>query len=163
MSKFKGFSPKGLDSGVIKLFPMSIRLSPQLVIRIIWPTLESTSAIVIFSVRFAIRFEIGDTWNFPKARLHRFNKIDFCSKSWVTQFFGLKIFDFPKILSKFMMIHIWWLMKIYVISLCFTSCASNEKSVMQGVGCFWQKNLILGSLKIIYSRNRTTTGKETAG
>lgn len=57
---FSHFLPKGLELEGMKLFPISIRLCPQLVVRIIRPKLISTSARVIFSVRFAMRFEMGD-------------------------------------------------------------------------------------------------------
>ena len=69
---FTHYLPKGLESELMKLFPMSKRLCPILVFNIIWPKLNSTSAGEIFSVRFSMRFEIGDTWNLLRARLQRF-------------------------------------------------------------------------------------------
>ena len=71
-SIFFCFLPKGLESELMKFFPMSKRLCPILVFNIIWPKLNLTSAGAIFSVKFSIRFEIGEIWNFPKARLTRF-------------------------------------------------------------------------------------------
>ena len=58
---FTYYLPKELESELMKLFPMSKRLCPILVFNIIWPKLNSTSAGEIFSVRFSMIFEIGDT------------------------------------------------------------------------------------------------------
>ena len=55
------FVPKGLASELMWPFPIFIRFFPISVIRIMLPKLISTSAGVIFTVRFSISFEIGDT------------------------------------------------------------------------------------------------------
>ena len=55
----------------MKFFPISRRLRPLWVLRIIWPKLESTSFFVILTVNVSTRSCIGDIWNLPRARLQK--------------------------------------------------------------------------------------------